>query len=370
MSKKSFRFVLLLTFTFVIFLFANNLQAQEPVPVTNPGPVSPTTSPATPAPATPAPVSTQPTSAILISELGDLNIGEVKEVTVPGLKPGSKYYWAESKVTSVIPIKGYTTFFTDCYDADSNGKITRNLGPYSMPGFYHLAISKVDTSGRCSPSGNPLAVSPPEFSVGGPTGDSCCYDPITSAFAVYDRKKDACTTKLIPDILPLQPNPQRETVCKKKDTFCEPESLQCFKNKTFVVGGKICKTLEESKDPAKFDPNKNAVCGSVGGQEQQCGTDQDSAIQTAIGCIHTSPAGFIKDTMKFVIAISGGLAFLLMLLGAFQMLTSAGNPETLQAGRERLQNAIIGLLFVIFAVLLLRIIGVDILGLGEQFGFK
>lgn len=61
--------------------------------------------------------------------------------------------------------------------------------------------------------------------------------------------------------------------------------------------------------------------------------------------------------------IGGGAAFLMMILGAFQMLTSAGNPEALQAGRDRLQSAIIGLLFVIFAVLLMQIIGFDILGL-------
>ena len=67
--------------------------------------------------------------------------------------------------------------------------------------------------------------------------------------------------------------------------------------------------------------------------------------------------------MTFVIGIGGGLAFLMMLLGAFQMLTSAGNPETLQAGKDRLTSAVIGLLFIIFAVLLLQIIGVDILGI-------
>ena len=91
------------------------------------------------------------------------------------------------------------------------------------------------------------------------------------------------------------------------------------------------------------------------------------AIKTAIGCIHTNPAEFVKDMMTFIIGISGGLAFLLMILGAFQMLTSAGNPETLHAGRERLTSAVIGLLIVIFATLLLQIIGLDILQIP---GFK
>lgn len=98
---------------------------------------------------------------------------------------------------------------------------------------------------------------------------------------------------------------------------------------------------------------------------EQCGTDTDPAIKTAIGCIHTSPVGFIKDALKFILGIAGGLAFLMMLLGAFQMLTSAGNPETLNAGKDRLTSAVIGLLFVIFSVLLLQIIGVDILGLPQ-----
>lgn len=100
---------------------------------------------------------------------------------------------------------------------------------------------------------------------------------------------------------------------------------------------------------------------TLGGGEQCDKDPKNPAIITAIGCIHTNPASFIKDVLGFVIGISGGLAFLMMILGSFQMLTSAGNPETLQAGRDRLQSAVIGLLFVIFAVLLLQIIGVDIL---------
>lgn len=124
---------------------------------------------------------------------------------------------------------------------------------------------------------------------------------------------------------------------------------------------KVTGNVIPSKIPSidcKKEPEK---CASAGGT--QCGSDEDPAISTAIGCIHTSPASFVKDTMKFFVAISGGLAFLMMLLGAFQMLTSAGNPETLAAGKDRLQSAVIGLLIIIFATLLLRIIGLDILGL-------
>lgn len=107
-------------------------------------------------------------------------------------------------------------------------------------------------------------------------------------------------------------------------------------------------------------------CSTGGGDP--CTVDpKNPGIKTAIGCIHTNPAEFVKDFLKFAVAIAGGLAFLMMLLGAFGMLTSGGNPESLNAGRERLTSAIIGLLFVIFAVLLMQIIGISILNIP---GFK
>ncbi len=104
-------------------------------------------------------------------------------------------------------------------------------------------------------------------------------------------------------------------------------------------------------------------CTKAGGTACTSGSGTSPGFQTAIGCIRTSPAELVKDFMTFIISLAGGMAFLMMLLGAFGMLTSAGNPESLAAGKDRFTNAIIGLLFVIFAVLLLQIIGFDILKL-------
>ncbi len=112
---------------------------------------------------------------------------------------------------------------------------------------------------------------------------------------------------------------------------------------------------------AKFCLPGDPACSSAGGLK--CEGETKPAFKTALGCIHTNPADLVQDVLKFGVGIGGGLAFLMMLLGAFQMLTSAGNPETLAAGKDRLTSAIIGLLFIIFAVLLLQIIGVDILGI-------
>lgn len=124
-------------------------------------------------------------------------------------------------------------------------------------------------------------------------------------------------------------------------------------------GSIISETGGDLTTNARFIPCVGSECAkSEGGT--RC---DEGAISTAIGCIHTSPVGFTKDFLRFMLGIGGGLAFLMMLLGAFQMITSAGNPDTLNAARERMTSAVIGLLFIIFAVLLLQIIGVGILNI-------
>lgn len=86
-------------------------------------------------------------------------------------------------------------------------------------------------------------------------------------------------------------------------------------------------------------------------------------INSALGCIPTDPAQFIQGLLRLATGIGGGIALLLMIFGAFQMMTSAGNPESLKNGSAQFTNAIVGLLFIIFSVLLLQIIGVNILNI-------
>jgi hypothetical protein len=81
---------------------------------------------------------------------------------------------------------------------------------------------------------------------------------------------------------------------------------------------------------------------------------------TAVGCIPANPSAFIAKILSIGVGIGGGIAFLLILFGGFQILMSAGNPEKLNAGKELITSAIVGLLIIIFSVFLLRLIGVTI----------
>lgn len=87
-------------------------------------------------------------------------------------------------------------------------------------------------------------------------------------------------------------------------------------------------------------------------------------ITTALGCVPVDlPENFIGWLLQRLAGLGGGIAFLLVVFGGFKILTSAGNPKGIQAGQEMITSAIIGLLFIIFAIFLLEFIGVKILGI-------
>lgn len=99
-----------------------------------------------------------------------------------------------------------------------------------------------------------------------------------------------------------------------------------------------------------------------------CTKNGITGINTAIGCI---PIQSRTDMMAFLIAwsigVSGGTGLLLIIYSAFLFIISNGNPQRVQAAKEALLSAISGLILLILAVYLLKVIGIDILGL-EQLG--
>lgn len=111
-------------------------------------------------------------------------------------------------------------------------------------------------------------------------------------------------------------------------------------------------------------PPTTGVCQFAGGNSG-CAScmDNGKGVWTAFGCIQTEPSAFIGSILQIGIGIGGGVAFLLILFGGFQILTSAGNPEQLTAGREVVTSAITGLLLIIFSIFLLRLIGYNIFGI-------
>jgi hypothetical protein len=111
----------------------------------------------------------------------------------------------------------------------------------------------------------------------------------------------------------------------------------------------ICDTIPTTQ------PTQQAIC-------RDCLTVK-GGIYTAVGCLPTTSEGFTGAVLTLALSIGGGVALLLMVYGGFLFATAGGNPEAAQKGKEVFMGAIIGLLFIIFSVTLLNVIGVDILQL-------
>lgn len=105
-------------------------------------------------------------------------------------------------------------------------------------------------------------------------------------------------------------------------------------------------------------PQPTPPCAQGSWRDGKC-----TAFQTAIGTIDTEPMGFIKRIFGLLLGLSGGVAVVLIILGGYQLMTSQGNKEAVQGARDRITSAIVGLLFLIFSLVILQIIGVDILSI-------
>jgi hypothetical protein len=87
-----------------------------------------------------------------------------------------------------------------------------------------------------------------------------------------------------------------------------------------------------------------------------------NGINTAIGCVPIdSGTAFVEWFLPRLLGVLGGVAFLLMIYGAFIMITSSGDPDRVKAGRETMTSAVAGLIFAIFSLFILRLVGIDIL---------
>ena len=154
--------------------------------------------------------------------------------------------------------------------------------------------------------------------------------------------------------------------CVTQDSIAPPASLTCGQECTLssecpsacsvctpiaqngrpVCAQKAWQPGDEPLDPLKLEPT---TC--LGGK----------GLETALGCIPFEPVSLIGWVLRWAIGVGGGIAFLLMAFASYQLMTSAGNPERLKAGQEMFVSAGAGLLFIIFSVFLLQLIGADIL---------
>ena len=141
---------------------------------------------------------------------------------------------------------------------------------------------------------------------------------------------------------------------------CRASNINC--DSGYESNYALCGDLTPSgKDACNLT---NQTCVPLGtGTKTSVSPLKGDCIDTAIGCIPLEGSGLVGFILGWAIGIGGGIAFLLMIYAGFLMMTSQGDPKRLQAGQELLTSAIMGLILLIFSVFILRLIGVDILGI-------
>lgn len=155
--------------------------------------------------------------------------------------------------------------------------------------------------------------------------------------------------------------------CKSNGSFCSAVNVSCETGYQPDAG--YCSVIPEVSCAIQGNqdcipiPGFVAPGGGVVGASGNitCGSDGTS-INTAIGCIPFGDQNLlIGFFLKWGIGIGGGIAFLLIIVAGFQIMTSRGDPNRLKAGQELMTSAIAGLLLLIFSLAILQIIGFDIL---------
>ncbi len=119
------------------------------------------------------------------------------------------------------------------------------------------------------------------------------------------------------------------------------------------------------KSPGKVDICKPANFTVAGGPPppppDTC--NGGTGIKTGLGCTPTDPTGLVEKILGIAIGVASGIALLLLISGAFKVLTSSGDPKSVMEGKDTITSAIAGLLLILLSVAILNIIGIKILGI-------
>ncbi len=104
----------------------------------------------------------------------------------------------------------------------------------------------------------------------------------------------------------------------------------------------------QTSDPGKCNTCKNQYVDEDG---------KPVGLWTAIGCINPTKEGITTSAIKLGLGIGGGVVLLMILAASFKLTTSKGDPKATEEAKEMITNAIGGLLFILFSVVLIRTIG-------------
>jgi hypothetical protein len=149
--------------------------------------------------------------------------------------------------------------------------------------------------------------------------------------------------------------------CDSATTFtlgneCTGDKPICYIDKT--TGAATCGTETDAKKYGYVPTETTYNPANVYNPSGSCGSGY---IQVASWCFPYDAPGIASKLLQIIFGIAGGIAFLLMVYGFIMVGTSSGDEKKLQAAKETITSAIVGLLVSLFALFLFRLIVVNIL---------
>lgn len=66
----------------------------------------------------------------------------------------------------------------------------------------------------------------------------------------------------------------------------------------------------------------------------------------------------INDLVPYIFALAGLLLLFILILGGFELMTSAGDPKKMEAAKGKITNAVIGFIIIFVAYWLVQILEV------------
>jgi hypothetical protein len=135
----------------------------------------------------------------------------------------------------------------------------------------------------------------------------------------------------------------------------------CFEGKASEDPTECLCLKANEKDLTSIEHLCEPIASST--ERNQCkGCVYTGGIWTSVGCVSSNLDEFIQKTLLgWGIGLAGGVSMLCIIYSAFMMQTSGGNAEKIKKAQQLLTACITGLMFIIFSVLILKVIGVDIL---------
>lgn len=213
-----------------------------------------------------------------------------------------------------------------------NNAVARCAFPNVKGGGGTYCVYINDTSGNKSPVQGPQAII---------TTCTVCHSPTYWT-------DNGCSN---PDLELVDPNPVA-IQCKfgetcTKGTGCRPPTPKPEPTPISFIFNSC---------PSEDDPNTPAW--SSGNCEK---------VKTGLGITFGTSAPEIgKGLLGLLVTIGGAIAFIIIIITGYRLMTSQGDPEKIKAAREQLTSAIVGLLFIIFSISILSFLGVDVLGIFEK----